>query len=100
MQGKGVLLSNFRIFEARDFVEDLREITGKQWERVYLKIKEDVYPQLMNQPYFGRNIKKLRGYNPETWRYRIGDLRIFYEIDKKGRIVLVTAAYPRKDAYR
>ena len=44
-------------------------------------------------------IKKLRNYKPDTWRYRIGDYRFFYEIDDKEKIVFMIAADNRGDAY-
>ena len=58
-----------------------------------------VYSQLREKPHFGSNIKKLRDFTPETWRYRIGDWRFFYEIDEDERIVHMTAAHHRKEAY-
>ncbi|MBF0490680.1 MAG: type II toxin-antitoxin system RelE/ParE family toxin [Candidatus Omnitrophica bacterium] len=94
------MLNNYRIFEADGFLEDLEDILGKRWEHVYVKIKTYIYPQLSQQPYFGKNIKKLKAYSPETWRYRLGDLRLFYQIDSKGKIVIMAAAYLRKDSYR
>lgn len=59
----------------------------------------DVYPQLRAQPFFGRNIKKLKGYKPETWRYRIGGFRFFYEIDDSRRIVFMIAVDTRQKSY-
>ena len=99
-QKRGSLLNNhYRIFEADGFLDDLHDIIGPRWEGVYSKIKTHVYPQLSQQPYFGKNIKKLKAYSPETWRYRLGKIRLFYQIDGKGRVVIMAAAYPRKDAY-
>ena len=93
-------MSSYRIFETEGFCGDLRELSGSEYDRVYNKIKDYIYPQLRSQPYFGKNIKKLRNYSPETWRYRLGDLRLFYQIDGHGKIVIMSAAYWRKDAYR
>jgi mRNA interferase RelE/StbE len=42
----------------------------------------------------------LRDWEPPTWRIRIGSWRVFYEIDDETRIVFLTAADHRKDAYR
>jgi mRNA interferase RelE/StbE len=52
------------------------------------------------QPYFGKNIKKLRGYKTETWRYRIGPPRFLYEVDEKRKIVLLLAAETRQASYK
>ncbi|MFN0117071.1 MAG: type II toxin-antitoxin system RelE family toxin [Elusimicrobiota bacterium] len=64
-----------------------------------VKTKQYVYPQLKKQLHFGPNIKKLRTWNPETWRYRVGDWRIFYEINLQKKIVYMIALYARKSAY-
>jgi len=39
------------------------------------------------------------GYAPETWRYRIGAWRFFYEIDEEEKVVLMIAASHRGSAY-
>jgi mRNA interferase RelE/StbE len=54
---------------------------------------------LREEPHFGSNIKKLRDFTPETWRYRIGDWRFFYQIDEEEHIVYLIAAHHRKEAY-
>jgi len=63
------------------------------------KLVQYVYPQLCDEPHFGPQIKKLKGWQPPTWRYRVGDWRFFFEIDEKSKIVFMTAASNRKDAY-
>ena len=50
-------------------------------------------------PFFGPNIRKLRGYAPATWRYRIGLYRIFYSVDESERIVFMLTVDDRKVAY-
>jgi len=92
-------LSDFRIFETDQFRDDLRNIFGAGEERIAGKLRKYVYPQLRQQPYFGKNIKKLKGYAHETWRYGIGDYRFFYEIDSKNRIVFMIAAGLRVKGY-
>jgi len=92
-------LFNFQIFETRDYLDRLEELLGKKQEAFNKKLQEYVYPQLRRQPYFGKNIKKLRAFSHPTWRYRVGDMRFFHQIDSNGNIVLMTAAMLRKDAY-
>jgi mRNA interferase RelE/StbE len=92
-------LSEFRIFETDQFQDDLRKNLGVQEEKLIRKLRKYVYPQLRQQPYFGKNIKKLRGYKPETWRYRIGNYRFFYEIDDNKKIVFMIAADRRSTGY-
>jgi mRNA interferase RelE/StbE len=43
-------------------------------------------------------IKKLKGYE-KTYRVRVGDYRIIYEIKDRELIVLVLSVSHRKDAY-
>ena len=92
-------MSDYRIFETEQFQSDLRSNLGSRREKVVGRLLDDVYPQLRAQPYFGRNIKKLKGYKPETWRYRIGGFRLFYEIDDDRRIVFMIAADTRQRSY-
>lgn len=93
-------MANFKIFETDQFLQDLSQVFKGQRERIAKKLTEYVYPQLRDNPYFGKNIKKLRNYQPETWRYRIGGYRFFYEIDAKEGIVYMLAVDSRKDIYR
>ncbi len=89
----------FKIFETDQFNEDINQIKGKKQEKFYLKVKNYVYPQIMENPYYGLNIKKLKNYKPETWRYRIGDYRLFYEINDDEKIISMIAFDIRQDAY-
>jgi mRNA interferase RelE/StbE len=63
------------------------------------KLQKFVYPQLRSHPHFGPNIKKLKAYKPDTWRYRIGSWRFFYEINEQEQIVFMLAASHRSSAY-
>jgi mRNA interferase RelE/StbE len=67
---------------------------------VETKLKEYVYPQLRKDPFLGPNIKKLKGYDPATWRYRIGKFRVFFMVDQTERIVFMLSVDDRRDAYR
>jgi len=93
-------LTEFRIFETERFQKDLEERLGSRAGKMAAKLKSHVYPQLRRQPYFGKNIRKLRSYQPETWRYRVGDFRFFYEINEEKKIVFMIAAGLRSGAYR
>ena len=93
------MLSSFKIFETDQFSKDLEREFGNHREKIEKKLLSYAYPQLRHQPYFGKNIKKLKGYKPETWRYRIGDYRFFYTIDDRKNIVLMITADNRADAY-
>lgn len=67
---------------------------------VQTKLREYVYPQIRSEPHFGINIKKLKGYSPNTWRYRIGNYRIFYTIDENDQLILLLVVESRDKAYK
>ena len=92
-------MSEYRIFETKQFQNDLIKKLGVQEKKIVKKLRYFVYPQLKTQPFFGRNIKKLKGFKPEAWRYRIGDYRFFYEVDEKKKIVFMIAAESRQKSY-
>jgi mRNA interferase RelE/StbE len=95
----GTMSASWRIFETDQFVKDLEAISRGGRRQMAAKLREVVYPQLRDQPFFGPQIKKLKAYQPETWRYRIGSWRFFYEIDEAERIVFMIAAAHRGSAY-
>jgi len=80
----------FKIFETDQSLKDLKKLEKPYQTRIYNKILNTIYPQIKNNPYFGKDIKKLRAYEPETWRYRIGSFRLFYEINDKEKAIIIT----------
>ncbi len=92
-------MAEYRLFETEQFQEDLQRLAKSGHSRVVAKLRDVVYPQLSQHPHFGSNIKRLRGHSPDTWRYRIGAWRFFYEIDDEERIVFLIAAAHRGSAY-
>jgi len=93
-------LDEYRIFETEQFQNDLQSVAKAGHTAVVEKLRRTVYPQLREHPHFGPNVRKLKGYDPDTWRYRIGSWRFFYEIDDKENIVAMIAAVRRGSAYR
>lgn len=93
-------MNNYRVFETDEFRSSLARLDSEQKRFVESKLKKYVYPQIKDQPYYGTSIKKLQGYTPETWRYRIGQFRLFYGIDEHKRIVSIVTIDYRKDAYK
>jgi len=83
-------LSDFRVFETDEFLKKLKKILPQDAAFLRKKLDTFVYPQ----------IKKLRGYSPDTWRYRIGRFRVFYLIDQKEKIIYILTVVNRKDAYK
>jgi len=93
------LSNEYRIFETRRFQKDLEHLAMAGHAELIRKLHKTVYSQLREQPHFGPHVRKLKGYAPETWRYRIGAWRFFYEIDDEEAIVLMIAASHRGSAY-
>jgi len=92
-------LSNFKIFETDNFIKKIDKITGKDKAIIINQLTQKVYKQIAEQPYYGNNIKKLRNYTPETWRYRISNYRLFYEINSNEKIVSIISLSTRENAY-
>lgn len=93
------MTSGYRIYETPQFQEDLQEIARAGRSGVVEKLRQVVYPQLRAHPHYGPHVRKLKGYSPETWRYRIGAWRFFYQVDDDERSVFMTAAFHRGSAY-
>ena len=89
----------FEIFETEEFLIDLDNDFSGQQKRIKAKLLAYVYPQLRQQPFFGKNIKKLKDFAPDTWRYKIGNYRFFYTIDEFKKTVFMLTIDHRKDAY-
>ncbi len=96
---EGDLSNNYRIFETNQFLKDFEKIKGKPHKKFREKLDNYVYPQLRIEPHFGNNIKKLVNWVPETWRYRVGNYRIFYEIDEEEKVVSILTIDIRGKAY-
>ena len=95
----GGYLVEYRVFETEQFAKDLRQIARGGQRAVVGKLQQVVYAQLRKHPHFGSHIRKLKDYEPQTWRYRIGAWRFFYEIDEDQRMVFMIAAAHRGSAY-
>ena len=91
-------LPEYRIFETDEFKRSLNRLGPPRFLPKKLEIY--VYPQLKTEPHYGTNIRKLQGYSPDTWRYRIGPYRLFYSVNDREKIVFILTVDDRKDAYR
>ena len=88
--------NKFRIAETDTFPETIEK---NEYKRLYKKIKEYVYPVLKRNPYYGPNIKRLKGRYSEFYRFRIRDYRLFYTIDDENIIIFIITIKHRKNAY-
>ncbi len=89
-------LTNFKIAETNEFKKLIRK---PELNSFYTKIKNVIYPQLKSNPFFGPNIKKLKGEFEGLYRYRIGDYRLFYKVDNNKILVFIITLKHRKDSY-
>lgn len=99
MHKRDISLTDYRIFETEEFIKKLSKLNPQDRIFIQNKLRTYVYPQIKQSPWFGNNIKKLKGYTPETWRYRIGKFRLFYIIDDEKQIIYILTVDHRKDAY-
>lgn len=90
-------MTKYRIAETETFE---KKIKSTKYKFLYKKIKEYVYPMLRKNPYFGSNIKKLKGNYKDLYRFRIGDYRLFYKISEDTVIVFIIDIETRKSAYK
>ena len=88
---------NYKIAETENFE---KKINTQKYKFLYKKIKEYIYPILRENPYFGPNIKKLKGEYRELYRYRIGEYRLFYKVSEETVIVFIVDIESRKGAYK
>ena len=80
---------DFKIAQTKEFEKNIKKLDSK----IYTKIKNIVYPQLKKNPFYGTNIKKLKG------EYE-GVYRLFYIIDNDKVIVIVTTISHRQNSYK
>jgi len=57
------------------------------------------FEQLERDPRPHPNIARLKGPLGGYYRYRVGDYRVIYRIEDRGRIVIVTIIAHRREAY-
>ena len=87
----------YKIAETETFS---KKMASKKYSHLYQKISEDVYPILRKNPFFGNNIKKLKGEYKEIYRFRIGNYRLFYKIQDQEAIIFLLNIETRQDAYK
>ena len=75
---------------ARSYYERVPADTARRLDRAF--------ESLETNPFGASDIKPLRGM-PGTYRLRVGDLRVVYEVDRKARVVSVLHILPRGEAY-
>ena len=92
--------SEYRVFETAEFTRKLKKLSDAEARTIRLKLESYAYPQLREQPFWGSNIRKIRGFSTDVWRYRVGRFRIFYTVSEDDPVVSILTIEARKDAYR
>jgi mRNA interferase RelE/StbE len=84
---------SFSIRLARSAAKELQRLPAQVVERI-----QEAIAQLAENPR-PTGCKKLKGYE-NTWRIRIGDYRVLYEIHEEIVLILIVQISHRKDAYQ
>ncbi len=79
----------------------------KQASRYYNKLEAKIQrrintaiDEIIENPFEGPHIKKLKGRLEGKYRYNTGNLRVIYYVDVDNKIIYVEAIGPRGDVYK
>ncbi len=86
-------MGSYRIQLLKSADRDIRKIDKQQIKRILSAIRA-----LSDEP-FPTQHRKLRG-SESSFRLRVGDYRVIYEVDKGKEIIEIFYVRHRKDAYR
>lgn len=86
----------YKVIYSKNSVRDLKKIDKKIAQRIIKKI--DFFSEQTNAGSFA---KKLKGFEDDKYRFRVGDYRVIFKIDVNGeiRILLILNIKHRKDVY-
>ncbi len=84
----------FRIALSRESLKYYNKVSPATAKRL-----DKCFVNLESEPVKGSNVKPLKGMAGK-YRYRIGGLRVIYEIDLARRVVNVMAILPSGQAYK
>ena len=91
------LSTSYVVAETESFRKSLHK--NKALAALHPRLEEVVYPLLRREPHFGPNIKRLKGEFSDFYRYRLGGYRLFYMIDERETVVIVTDLRSRQASY-
>lgn len=86
-------MASYQVQFTRSAKKELDALTDQMADRIVMAIE-----RLAQDPR-GVGTKKLKG-NGGRWRLRVGDYRVVYLIDDKGRMIIVSIIQHRRDVYR
>ena len=87
------IMPGFKLVYAKSVKKDLKNIDSAHLK----KIKEEI-EKLVDFPYI-KNIKKLTHHPVSHYRLRIGDYRILFDVDSRGKTINILKIGHRKDIY-
>lgn len=90
------MLDNFIIAETDNYSKKFKKLSD---QKIKNKIVFFVYKLLRENPFYGPNIKKLKGDYSGIYRYRIADYRLFYTIDIDQKLIFIIDLEQRKNLY-
>ena len=85
----------FETYLNRKAVKYYESLDDKTAKRINKAIK-----LISNNPFYGTHIKRLIGGLEGKYRYKVGDLRIVYSVNKDKGLVFIEAIGPRGDIYK
>ncbi len=88
----------YKLFYTHSAEKDLSRIDQKQAAKILMKVDE--YLKLPN-PLL--KAKKLKGFEADTYRFRVGDYRVVFRLDEKTGefvVVVILKISHRKDVYK
>ena len=86
-------MDSYEIRWKRSAERELRNLDSKQVSRIIQKVET-----LATDP-FPRGCCKLRG-TEQTYRIRVGDYRVIYQVDEHTKVVTIYHVRHRRDVYR
>lgn len=87
----------YRIAETDLFQTKLKD---RQFSHLQKKLVNYIFPILKKNPFFGPNIKKLKGEFSDLYKYRIGNYRLFYIVQDKELLLILIDIEQKKNSYR
>ena len=75
----------------------------KHYKRFNDKTRESVdeaFAELENDPFPRGDNKIIKLVNMDAYRYRLGEYRIVYNIDRKSQTCIIRGIFPRGGAYK
>jgi len=78
--------------QAQRYYERVDRPTASRLDKCFTALEQD--------PLSGPQIKPLKARGSMSFRYRVGSLRVLYDVSLTQRVVEVTAILPRGQVYR